>query len=78
MRHLDRVHVPQLDLFRPASPSPNWWQLPAETRERVLRLKRKGKRFVDMRQLSRKCGYRRQMRNPVGVRVPRAGTIHAS
>lgn len=38
MRHLDRVHVPQLDLFRPASRSPNWWQLPAETRERVLRL----------------------------------------
>jgi hypothetical protein len=38
MRHLDRVHVPQLDLFRPASPGPNWWQLPAETRERVLRL----------------------------------------
>jgi len=38
MRHLGRVHVPQLDLFRPASPSPNWWQLPAETRERVLRL----------------------------------------
>ena len=38
MRHLDRVHVPQLDLFRPASPSPNRWQLPAETRERVLRL----------------------------------------
>jgi hypothetical protein len=38
MRHLDRVHVPQLDLFRPAGPSPNWWQLPAETRERVLRL----------------------------------------
>jgi len=38
MRHLGRVHVPQLDLFRSASPSPNWWQLPAETRERVLRL----------------------------------------
>ncbi len=38
MRHLDHVHVPQLDLFRPASPSPNWRQLPAETRERVLRL----------------------------------------
>jgi hypothetical protein len=38
MRHLDRVHVPQLDLFRPASPNPDWWQLPAETREGVLRL----------------------------------------
>ena len=38
MRHLDRVHVPQLDLFRPASPRPDWWQLPADTRERVLRL----------------------------------------
>jgi hypothetical protein len=38
MRHLARVHVPQLDLFRPASPVPDWWQLPAETRERVLRL----------------------------------------
>ena len=38
MRHLARVHVPQLDLFRPASPGPDWWQLPAETRERVLRL----------------------------------------
>ena len=38
MRHLDRVHVPQLDLFHPASPSPDWWRLPAETRERVLRL----------------------------------------
>jgi hypothetical protein len=37
-RHLDRVHVPQLDLFRPASAGPNWWQLPAKTRERVLRL----------------------------------------
>jgi hypothetical protein len=38
MCHLARVHVPQLDLFRPASPGPDWWQLPAETRERVLRL----------------------------------------
>jgi acyl-CoA reductase-like NAD-dependent aldehyde dehydrogenase len=38
MRHLDHVHVPQLDLFRPASPSPTWRQLPAEARERVLRL----------------------------------------
>ena len=38
MRHLDRIRVPQLDLFRPASPSPDRWQLPAETRERVLRL----------------------------------------
>jgi hypothetical protein len=38
MRHLDRVPVSQLDLFCPASPSPDWWQLPAETRERVLRL----------------------------------------
>jgi hypothetical protein len=38
MRHLGRIHVLQLDLFRPASPSPDWWQLPAETRERVLHL----------------------------------------
>ena len=38
MRHLDRVHVPQLDLFRPAGPNPEWRQLPADTRERVLRL----------------------------------------
>jgi hypothetical protein len=41
MRHLDRIHILQLDLFRPASPAgprPDWRQLPAETRERVLRL----------------------------------------
>ena len=38
MRHLDRVHVPQLDPFRPAGPNPEWRQLPADTRERVLRL----------------------------------------
>jgi acyl-CoA reductase-like NAD-dependent aldehyde dehydrogenase len=38
MRHPNRVHVPQRDLFRPASPTPDWRQLPAETRERVLRL----------------------------------------
>ena len=41
MRYLDRIHILQLDLFRPASPAsarPDWWQLPAETRERVLRL----------------------------------------
>jgi hypothetical protein len=38
MRHLDRDHVLQLDLFRTASPRPDWWQLPADTRERVLRL----------------------------------------
>lgn len=36
MRHLDRDHVPQLDLFRPASPCPGWWQMPTDTRERVL------------------------------------------
>jgi hypothetical protein len=38
MWHLDRGYVPQLDLFRPASPNLEWWQLPAETRERVLLL----------------------------------------
>jgi hypothetical protein len=38
MRHLDRVHVPQLDLFRPANPNLDWRQLPADTRERALRL----------------------------------------
>jgi predicted nucleotidyltransferase len=38
MRHLDRVRVPQLDLFHPTSPRPDWWRLPAETRERALRL----------------------------------------
>jgi predicted nucleotidyltransferase len=38
MRHLDRVRVPQLDLFHPTSPRPDWWRLAAETRERALRL----------------------------------------
>jgi acyl-CoA reductase-like NAD-dependent aldehyde dehydrogenase len=38
MRHRDRIHVLQLALFRPASPNPDWSQLPADTRERVLRL----------------------------------------
>ena len=38
MRHPDRNHILQLDLFRPASPNPDWWQLPAETREKVLHL----------------------------------------
>jgi hypothetical protein len=38
MRHLDCVRVPQLDLFHPTSPRPDWWRLPAETRARALRL----------------------------------------
>ena len=38
MPHLDCDHVRQLDLFRTASPRPDWWKLPAEARERVLRL----------------------------------------
>jgi len=38
MRHLDRDRVLQPDLFRTASPGPDWWKLPAQTRESVLRL----------------------------------------
>jgi len=64
MRHLARVHVPQLDLFRPASPGPDWWQLPAETRERVLRqmtrlLRERRNGRVQRPGLGRACSSRR-------------------
>lgn len=35
MRHLGRVHLPQLDLFRPASPNPEWRQLRERRKGRV-------------------------------------------
>jgi hypothetical protein len=38
MRHLDRIHALQLALFRPASPKPDWSQLPADTRDGAGRL----------------------------------------
>jgi hypothetical protein len=39
MRHLGHHrHVPQLDLFRPATPTPEWRQLPAEVRGKAARL----------------------------------------
>jgi hypothetical protein len=33
-----RCHVPQLDLFRPTLPSPEWRQLPAEVRGKATQL----------------------------------------
>ena len=39
MRRLDHHrHVPQLDLFRPATPTLEWRQLPAEVRGKAARL----------------------------------------
>ena len=40
MRRLDhRRHVPQLDLFRPTTPTLEWRQLPAEVCGKAARLK---------------------------------------
>jgi hypothetical protein len=39
MRRLDRPrHAPQLDLFRPDTPTLEWRQLPAEVRGKATRL----------------------------------------